>query len=289
MLNYDTQNISFSNNDLKREIKIPNKITPELAELIGIIIGDGNIYTKDRFELTIVGHIKEDKEYHEEFILKLLKKLFNIDAKSEEKHFTSGTSRRIRIKSKAILNFLIKVVGLKSGKKQDIIIPKSIINSNEEIITSFLRGLADTDFYMKFKTRYKKKNYYPIIIGNFSDSLLVYQLKKLLERIGFHSHIENRKRYDKIAKKEYFSFAINIVGKENLKKWMEKIGFRNKRHLVRYKVWKTIGKCPPFTNIEKGETILSGEGESNSRKVALQATAVPLCHPRTKIARKHNF
>lgn len=260
----DLSKVKFSNNDIKKEIKIPIDLTPDLAELIGIILGDGNIYTKDRYELTIVGDIEEDKEYHEKVILILLKNLFNINAKSEEKYFKNGSCRRIRLKSKAVLSFLTEVIKLKSGKKQDVKIPPAIENSEEEkVLCSFLRGLADTDFGIKFKTRYKKKNYYPIIIGNLCDKKLIYQLKSLLERVGFHSHIENRKKRDSLTKKDYFSYAINIVGKQNLEKWMLKIGFNNKRHIIRYKVWLLLGYCPPFTNIEKGEKIISTGGESN--------------------------
>lgn len=279
MVNLNLNKVKFSNNDLNRKIKIPNKLTLELAELIGIIIGDGNLYTKDRFELTIIGNITEDKEYHEK-VTKLFKKLFNISTKSEEKYFKNGTCRRIRIKSKAIISFLIKIIGLKSGRKQEVDIPKLIkYSKDKKIIYSFLRGLADTDFSIKFKTRYNKKNYYPIIIGNLCDKTLVLQLKDILEGIGFHSHIENRTKYDKFVKKTYYSYALNIVGRENLTKWMDKIGFNNKRHLIRYSVWKTIGFCPPFTNIKKGEEIIKehrGRIELPKRSSAgFRSTIVP--------------
>ncbi len=280
MVNFDLNKVKFSNNDLKRGITIPNKLTQKLAELIGIIIGDGNIYTKDRFELTITGDITEDKEYHEEHITKLFKDLFKINVKTEEKYLKNGSCRRMRIKSKAILFFLIKEIGLKSGRKQKINIPKSIKYSKDnEIIYSFLRGIADTDFSIKFKTRYNKKNYYPIIIGNLCDKTLILQLKNILERMGFHSHIEDRTKYDKSTKKVYHSYAINIVGKENLMKWMDKVGFNNKRHLIRYSVWKTIGFCPPFTNIKKGEEIIKehrGRIELPKRSSAgFRSTIVP--------------
>ena len=106
------------------------------------------------------------------------------------------------------------------------------------------------------KTRYGRKNYYPIIIGNLSDKKFVYRLKRLFKRIGFHSHIDNRKKHDKERQRDYLTYAINVVGHKNFKRWMQGIGFRNKRHLIRYKVWKAIGFCPPYTNIEKGERIL---------------------------------
>jgi len=69
--------------------------------------------------------------------------------------------------------------------------------------------------------------------------------------------IENRTKYDKIRKKIYLSYAINIVGKENLEGWMQKIGFQNRKHIIRYRVWKKFGFCPPYTNIKKGIALLN--------------------------------
>jgi hypothetical protein len=251
----------FSNGDIKRGVKIPDKLTPELAEIIGIILGDGNIYTKDRFEINITGDITEDKEYHEKIISKLFENTFNIKIISKDKFSKNSSCRRIQIRSKAIVSFLTKIIGLKSGRKQEINIPKLIrYSTDNKIIFSFLRGLADTDFTIKFKTRYGKSNYYPIVIGNFCDKTLVLQLKEVLEKTGFHSHIEPRTKFDKLMNKTYQSYAINIVGKRNLSDWMDKIGFNNKRHLIRYSVWVSFGFCPPFTNIEKGEEMLKSGG-----------------------------
>ena len=253
-----TKEIAFSKYDIKRNIKLPKKITPELAELIGIVIGDGNIYMKNnRYELHIYGDIKEDKEYHEKKILKLLDDLFNAKTSSKIKHFKNGGCRKITFESKAITSFLTRVIGLNAGRKENIQIPKVITSGGDKIIYNFIRGLADTDFTIKFKTRYRKKNYYPIIIGHFGDKKLVYQLNKLFEKIDFHSHIEKRNRHNKDTGKSYEGYSVNIVGKENIDRWMRKIGFNNKRHLIRYQVWKKLGFCPPHTNISKGESLLN--------------------------------
>ena len=253
-----TKDIEFSRYDLQRNIKLPKELTPRLAELIGIIIGDGNIYMKNkRYELHFYGDINEDKDYHEKTLLGLLYKLFNAKTDCKIKHFKNGSCRKITFESKAVTSFLTKIIGLKAGKKENIKIPKIIANGNNKIIYSFTRGLADTDFTIKFKTRYGNKNYYPIIIGNFKDKELVYGLKELFDKINFHSHIEKRNKYDKNTGKNYEGYSINIVGKDNLDKWMQKIGFSNKRHLIRYKVWKKLGFCPPYTNISKGRILLN--------------------------------
>ena len=47
----------------------------ELAELIGIVLGDGSLYFNKRhkvYQFVITGHIKNDREYFEKFVLPLL-------------------------------------------------------------------------------------------------------------------------------------------------------------------------------------------------------------------------
>lgn len=258
-MGFNLECIEYSRYDKKRKIKLPVKLTPDLSELIGIITGDGNIYVKNkRYELLIVGDANEDLEYHKKHINSLFKKIFNVSPSTKIRVFKN--LRRCvttKFESKAITSFLTAQVGLPNGKKSNIKIPKCIINTNKENICRFLRGLADTDFSIKFKTRYRKKNYYPIIIGHFSSNSFVEELKDLLNSIGFSSHIEKRIKFNKKNNKKYYSSSINIVGKKNFKKWMDYIGFSNKRHLIRYNVWEKIGYCPPYTNIEKGQLILN--------------------------------
>ncbi|MAH03660.1 hypothetical protein CMI39_02640 [Candidatus Pacearchaeota archaeon] len=257
-MKFNIKDIEFSRYDKWRNIKIPEKLTPELAELIGIIMGDGNITMKNqRYIITIFGDLIEDSDYHQNYVTTLFKNLFNINPLLKKKIFGEKGNCRIMItRSKAITSFFVNIIGLPNGKKDFLRVPKFIFKSDKNIIYKFLRGLADTDFTIKFKTRYGKKNYYPIIIGNFSCKEFVNNLKNLLKKINFHSHIENRKKYDKKRNKIYRTSAVNIVGIKNTKKWMKEIGFANKRHIMRYNVWKKLGYCPPYTNIRKAELIL---------------------------------
>lgn len=66
-------NIEMSKNDKKRKIIIPKKITAELAEIIGIIIGDGHVgeyinKTGERkfthYTLEIDGNIIDENYYN---------------------------------------------------------------------------------------------------------------------------------------------------------------------------------------------------------------------------------
>ncbi|MBS3083709.1 hypothetical protein J4423_02800 [Candidatus Pacearchaeota archaeon] len=256
-MKFDISKIEFSRYDKRREIVLPLNLTPELAELSGIMLGDGNIYMKNnRYEIMIAGDANEDFEYHNNHIAELFKKVFNIKPITKYKFSPDGKkSIATKIESKAMCQFYTQILSLPNGKKKDIQIPKGI-DESEEYICKFLRGVADTDFTIRFKNRDKRKSYYPLIEGQFGDRLLVENLKLLLDRIRIHSTLNHGTSYNKKTKKIYQNHRITITGNKNLEKWMNQIGFANNRHLIRYKVWKKLGFCPPHTNMEKGKLIL---------------------------------
>ncbi|MEK6890149.1 MAG: LAGLIDADG family homing endonuclease [Nanoarchaeota archaeon] len=252
---------NISKNDKKRNIIVPTNLTPELAELTGIMAGDGNIYSKNnRYEICVVGDAIKDYDYHKEHIRNLFEKSFNIIPITKIRKFKDGRQCIVtKIESKSIVSFMINEIGLPKGKKTNISIPKIIREANNDIISKFIRGIADTDFTIHFKNRKNKKgkiNYYPLIVGNFSSKALVEGLKELLMKINLHSHIEKRIKTNEENNKKYSSYAVVITGKKNLLEWMNNIGFANKRHYIKFLVWKKIGYCPPNMEIIKGEEIL---------------------------------
>src|SRR3989344_6026815 len=98
--------IQYSPQDKKREIKIPTSLTSELAEFIGIMVGDGNIYMntskyRSKYEIRIAGHFHEDREYHKRRVTFLLKKIFNVKHPIEIIR-KANMARYIGIGSKAI-------------------------------------------------------------------------------------------------------------------------------------------------------------------------------------------
>ena len=115
-MNFDNTNICFSNMDLKRNIELPTKLTPELAELIGIILGDECIYLKEntinknKYEIIIYGHSIEDIDFHTKIVKNLVYNLFNLQVSI--KKIERKNAIKIRIGSKAITNFFVKKVGL---------------------------------------------------------------------------------------------------------------------------------------------------------------------------------
>ncbi|MBU0530552.1 MAG: hypothetical protein KKC05_02660, partial [Nanoarchaeota archaeon] len=142
-MNLDVSEIKFSRNDLKREIRLPEKLTLKLAEDIGIMTGDGYVSlcirgtTKD-YETGIAGHSITDKLYLKQFVNPLKEYLFNIKYKYLEK---DSNTYVLRLRSCAVMTFYHEIVGLPLGSKQKISVPNIIMTSNNNIKKAFLRGL----------------------------------------------------------------------------------------------------------------------------------------------------
>jgi hypothetical protein len=85
---FDISPIKLSHYDKIKDLKFPNKLTPELAEEIGIHIGDGFL-SKRRNEYRLKG-AKSEKEYYNYFLKKLYKKLYNLNINLKEYENTYG-------------------------------------------------------------------------------------------------------------------------------------------------------------------------------------------------------
>src|SRR3989344_356388 len=121
----------------------------ELAELIGIILGDGHVhsYIKDKkvrcYSIKIAGDSRNDKNYLLNYVSPLVFKLFKdqpkiVYAKKINEMFIVSYSKNM-------VGFLNEK-GLKSGNKKinEQTIPNWILSNNSYLV-SCLRGLFDTD------------------------------------------------------------------------------------------------------------------------------------------------
>ncbi len=269
---FDNSKISFSNSDIKRDVHLPNKLTSDLAELFGLMIGDGCIHLKEKpsnrrkYELFVYGHAQEDLDYHNIIISDLFYNLFNVRPYIRKISGTNGI--KICVTSKSIINFFVKNMKYTPGNKLDnsYKIPKYFFETKDnKIISALIRGIADTDFYLVFKIRKDtkfKKHHYPLIGGQFASEKLTKQLKVLLNKLGIHSYLEKgkRKRNNRVFK----HYRVVIVGKKNLEKWITIIGFSNPKHYSKYFVWKRFGFCPIHTTLEQRRKLLKGILDINS-------------------------
>ena len=204
------------------------KITPGLAELIGIIMGDGYIYTGHRkYQIGVVGSPKTDKAYFEK-IKSLIWSEFGKKVEIKERE----RGLRINFYSKETVDLLVNYFKIPSGRKSDKILVPDQISADWELTKHTIRGLVDTDGSV-FVTKKPGILRYPSIELNTINQKLAIQLRELLIKRGFRvtkiwSHFP-LKGY-KNAKRGY---KVCLNGQNNLKKWINEIGFSNPYKLER--------------------------------------------------------
>ena len=256
-------NISFSKSDSKRHVRIPNDIDGDISELVGVIFGDGCLFEHKASNKTIIdisGDKDGDEEFHK-FISRLFHKKFGIRLIS----YDYGTWVQSRIHSKAVFSYFTKTLNLKTGNKNNSLeIPKLILENDLKFLR-FMRGFADTDFCLTFQKRSRKRHYYPIIKTAVNNRKLIEQIAKKLLDLGFKVHTEyDRLDYDKRSGKYYKKSYLFLNGKDNLLKWIHRIGFKNGKHMTKYQVWKKFGFCPPKTTLEQRKLILQNSFDPES-------------------------
>jgi len=257
--------ISCSTKDKKTKIILPSVLNQELAEFVGIVIGDGHLAHQIRktskfYSLRISCNLTEDVSHFNLVINPIFEKLFNSSLSIIQ---SKGKNYFIAVKcSKSIVQFLNVNFNIPIGNKTcNISMPENIIQSERGILASFIRGLADTDFSLSFK----RKNYYndyPVIKGSLQSKILIQQLYTSLIALGFTPYLVlYESNMDKRFNKNYERHSIYLSGKANLERWISLIGFNNPRLFTKYLVWKKFGFCPPNTTLEQRKQMLAGKLE----------------------------
>lgn len=211
------RNVKFSKFDRLKNIKLPKKMSEELAEEVGVHIGDGCLsYNKNYFSVKCN---KKEEKYFTDYLFKLYKNIYNLDLKLMKMQSVSG----FEIYSKVICEFKNKVIGLPYGKKVGKLnIPKSIIETkNKKIYHSFIRGLFDTDGCVYL--RYKK---YPIISITIKSKILINQLADMFKKLGFIPAVYN--------------YTIALNGPTMLEKWVREISSHNPKNINKLKKASSI-------------------------------------------------
>ena len=223
-------NIDLSPKDKIKGLKLPNKISEDLAYIVGVLAGDGNICIrrqKNDYRVKCVGDPKTEVKFYNEIIKPLFKSVFNIDI--DIKKQDSGSTYGFYVYSKALVEYLANIFELPIGKKYGKLkIPRII--KERGLTIPFIKGLADTDFCIV----YKKVNY-PSIVGSSNSKNFIKEVAKELKKIGFKFYeVYDYKLIDKRFQKGYSLInKVEINGNRNFKLWMDKIGFLNPKHLRR--------------------------------------------------------
>lgn len=205
------------------DIKFPQLDDPKLAEFVGIMLGDGSLNERG---IQITMHSIDEVEYAK-YVVKIIKDLFNLDAKVVKRKNVNAVD--IRIYSKEIASFLLKLGLIRAPKWKRAIIPSNFIN--EKLGKYVLRGYCDTDGCITSYKRTDRRNQKrcPRLEMKFSPSPMQDQFIDLLEVFNFKFckypiYKENRGRS-----------LVRINGIPEIKKWMKVIGTSNPKHYVKIK------------------------------------------------------
>lgn len=193
----------------------------ELAEFIGIILGDGHIENSEinkNYNIDIAGHLVDDYAYITNHVTSIIYNLFNL--KPKYKILRNSNCLYVRLQGKKTFKFMVKK-GLKPGnkKKNNQGIP-SWIFTNDQLLKSCIRGLFDTDGSVYLCGN---GSLFPRIGLDCSIPRLREDISKALQKLGyrpFQKWVLNKK--------------IAIYRKEDVVKYINDIGFKNPKHLKRF-------------------------------------------------------
>jgi len=140
------KNLKYVSSTTGSTVKIPNKISPDIIYLSGLILGDGCLPIIKRrtknFEYKVI-YYSGKEIFVTEKIIPLMKKVFKIEK------ILFGFRHQaweLTIKNKAIFRFFTQIMGLPSGKKSiKAHIPETIKKLKPNEAVPFLAGLIDSD------------------------------------------------------------------------------------------------------------------------------------------------
>ena len=190
--------------------------SPELAEFIGIMLGDGGL---TNYQLSITLNSQTDKEYLG-YVKSLIRKLFHIQLTVMLRK--NENTARIVVSGRNLVE-LLKGYGLKVGNKvkQSVNIPAWVLKKNEFAIAC-LRGLMDTDgsCYM-YAHNVNKKRYYNFALCFTNASVpLLRSFYAILKKNGYYPFVTDRRVY--------------MHRKNEIAEYFKKVGTHNNKHLHKY-------------------------------------------------------
>ena len=189
------------------------EIDADLAELTGILLGDGsiNVYPKInhyRLKITLNSNENEYADYIQELFKRIFDKRLSLKFRANENTLDLFCFKRELIRELIILGFVT------SPKWNRARIPKQFMN---KVLGKYvLRGYFDTDGCVAIVNNNGTR--YPRLEMKIMPSPMKEQFLKLLDLYGFKYGVYEIGRGEA---------RIQMNGKKQLEKWKKEIGFSN--------------------------------------------------------------
>ncbi|MFH1423658.1 MAG: hypothetical protein ABIG29_01730 [Candidatus Nealsonbacteria bacterium] len=201
---------------IRKNIHRPGK-SCDLAELVGILLGDGGITD---YQVKVTQNKEADKDYSP-YIVRLFKHLFGLDSTIRDDKLEK--TRDIIVSSVSLVEYLLGL-GLKNGNKiiNQVDIP-SWVKISDKFKKACLRGLIDTDgcFYVD-RHKIKNKDYFnPGLIFTAYSLPLFSSAKGIFVSLGYHPTGKKRNLY---LRKE-----------DEIIRYFREIGSSNPKHIAKFR------------------------------------------------------
>ena len=233
-------------------------ITPELAELIGIHIGDGCLSNNGRYkEVALAGDLLEERIYYENHIVPLFNKIIAkniLGKKIKAKEYPSMGVYGFFIFNDAIFDYY-KSLDVTVGSKVQTKIPKKFLS--KKLIKHVLRGIFDTDgnlYFDKNRTAKNPINKIPIIKLSSTSNILIDQVFNELVKLGYHPR---KKKPYKGKRDKNHNHILLIYRKRDVIRYIEKdMGFNNPKHQIKWEFFKKYGYYVPRMTTKDRQKLL---------------------------------
>ena len=208
-----------------------------LAYETGVHLGDGSLYVN---RIVYAGDSREDKPFYSEIFPQVLEELYGLKPRF---FFPKGENTILTtLYSSKIASFKAKELGLPVGNKLQIRnFPKELKDNYPHKI---LQGLADSDFGIYFRDQNGDGYHeYPRIEGSFNNPFFVSEIVEMLDALQIKCNVRKCLRREK-----FVEYRVWIEGKPRVNSWLQKVGFKNPKHLTKFELWKKFGYCQPHIN-----------------------------------------
>jgi len=227
-LPFEPQNTITGKNGRSYQLGLPTEWSQELGLVMGWITGDGWLNTK--YNQVGLVFSKPDSEA-QQLIQPIFEQYCN---RSISIANADQSAVQIRSNSRFVTDFFAKL-GVKSVNEEKEV-PKTLFTATEDAVTGFLKGLFSSDGTLAAGN--ESRNYARL---NSSSLKLLKDTQLLLLNLGIKSTIYDRSTKPKQfhyttannETKEYFTSGTNFelnISKDNLARFLEKIGFIQSRH-----------------------------------------------------------
>ena len=206
------------------ERKVVNKLrkTAKVAELIGILLGDGHI---DTYQISITLNARDDRSYAT-YVTQLLAEVSGVSPSITKRNRSNVFI--IRLSRVAIIEDLRKLGVTSKNKVKDQVDIPNWIKLSAPFSRACIRGLWDTDgcIYEEVHRKTKKHYRYPRLSLVSHSMPLLSSVTTLLSRMDFSPKIRNNR-------------SVQLESRADIVKYFQLIGSSNAKHCERYSKFVT--------------------------------------------------